>query len=47
VGLARVLVVVAVLASLVTACNSEGGWGFRNLGKRDASDVDRKQAAAR
>jgi hypothetical protein len=43
----RMLVVMAVLLSALTSCNSDegwAGWGFRNLGKRDASNVDLEQA---
>jgi hypothetical protein len=39
----RMLAVVAVLVSGLASCNSDdgwSGWGFRNLGKRDASNVD-------
>jgi hypothetical protein len=43
----RMLVVVAVFVSALTSCNSDegwAGWGFRNLGKRAASNVDAPQA---
>lgn len=41
------MLVVAVLLSALMSCNSDdgwSGWGFRNLGKRDASDVGGEQA---
>lgn len=43
------LVVVLVVLSALTACNSDegsSGWGFRNLGKRGDSNLDSKSAAA-
>ena len=41
------LVVAAVMAGVLASCNSDdgwSGWGFRNLGKRDASKVDGEHA---
>ena len=42
-----VAVVVVALIGVLAGCNSDesGGWGFRNLGKRDASNVNAQQAA--